>query len=49
MNLPTILIAAAVLAVFAAIVAGEVRRKKQGKSSCSCGCSGCSAECSCHK
>ncbi len=49
MNLATILIAAVVLAVFVAIVAGEVRKKKQGKGSCSCGCSGCSSECSCHK
>lgn len=49
MNLPTIVIATVVLAVFVAIVAGEVRKKKQGKSSCSCGCSGCSADCGCHK
>ncbi len=49
MNLPTILIAAAVTALFVAIVVGEVKKHKSSKSSCSCGCSGCSASGSCHK
>lgn len=39
MNLSTVLIGLAVLAVFAAIVAGEVKKRKSG--GCSCGCGGC--------
>lgn len=49
MNLPTILIASAVAVVFLAIVICEIRKKKQGKSSCSCGsCGGCPMSGSCH-
>jgi len=47
MNLPTILIGLAVLAVFAAIVAGEVRKRKRG-GGCGCGCSGCPNSSACH-
>ena len=47
MNLPTILIGLAVLAVFAAIVAnGAARRRKGG--GCGCGCSGCPSAGACH-
>lgn len=46
MNLPTILIALAVAAVFAAIVIRGVRNRRRGKSGCACGgdcsrCGGC--------
>lgn len=50
MNFPTIIIAAIVAAVFIAIVVSEVRKRRSGKSSCSCGggCSGCGMNGSCH-
>lgn len=49
MNLPTIVIALAVAAIFAAIVVGELKKRKSGRGSCSCGCAGCSMSGSCHK
>lgn len=50
MNWPTILVAVAVAAIFVAIVANEIRKKKKGISSCSCGgsCGGCAMHGSCH-
>ena len=43
MNWPTIIIALIVAGVFAAIVIAQIRNKKNGKSSCSCGgsCGSC--------
>ena len=38
-----------VAAVFLAVIVNEIRKKKQGKSSCSCGCSGCPMNDTCHK
>ncbi len=46
--LATTLIALFVAGVFLAIVIREIRNRKQGKSSCSCGCSGCSMSDICH-
>lgn len=40
MNLSTVIIGLAVLAVFAAIVAGQVKKRRSGRG-CSCGCGGC--------
>ena len=48
-NLAAILICAALIAVVAAIVAGLIRDKKRGKSSCGCGCSGCPMNGSCRR
>ncbi len=48
MNLATIIILGVVTAVFVVIVINEIRKKKQGKTSCSCGCSGCAFRESCH-
>ncbi len=48
MNWPTLLIAAVVAGIFLAIVISEIRKKKQGKSSCSCSCGGCPMSGSCH-
>lgn len=48
MNWPTIIIAAIVAAVFLAIVISGIKNKKNGKSSCSCGCGGCAMKDSCH-
>ncbi|MBQ5592178.1 MAG: FeoB-associated Cys-rich membrane protein [Clostridia bacterium] len=48
LNLPTIIVAAIVAAVFIAIVAKSISDKKKGKPSCSCGCSGCAMKDTCH-
>ncbi|MCI9668021.1 MAG: FeoB-associated Cys-rich membrane protein [Angelakisella sp.] len=47
MNLSTVLIALVVLAVFVAIVASGIRKRKRG-GGCSCGCSGCPSARVCH-
>lgn len=47
MNVPTILTGLVVLAVFAAIIFSQVRKKKQGDG-CGCGCSGCPGAGLCH-
>lgn len=47
-NLATIIICAVLLAAVAAIIAGMIRNKKKGKTSCGCGCSTCSMSGSCH-
>ncbi|MBQ2818960.1 MAG: FeoB-associated Cys-rich membrane protein [Clostridia bacterium] len=48
MNAPTIIVLSIVAAVFVAIVAREIIKKKKGESSCSCGCGGCAFKDSCH-
>ncbi len=47
MNLPTVLIGLVVLAVFAAIVAGEVKKRRAG-GGCGCGCANCPNSGLCH-
>ena len=37
-----------VLAVIAAIVAGMIKNRKKGKSSCGCGCASCALAGQCH-
>lgn len=32
-----------------AVIVSEIRKKKQGKGSCSCGCQGCAMKDQCHK
>ena len=48
MDWPTVLVAAVVGAIFVAIVVRIVINKRNGKSSCSCGCGGCAMKDSCH-
>lgn len=49
MNLPTLLLAALVAAVFAAIVIhGARKRKRGGPGGCGCGCAGCPNAGLCH-
>lgn len=48
-NLATIIICAVLAAIVVAIIAGMIRNKKKGKSSCGCACSGCPMSGSCHK
>lgn len=40
-NLATIIITLIIVAVVAAIIISMVRNRKNGKSSCGCGCSNC--------
>ncbi len=47
-NLASIIILAVVAAIVAAIVIKMIKDKKQGKSSCGCGCSGCPNSGNCH-
>ncbi|MBE6985410.1 MAG: FeoB-associated Cys-rich membrane protein [Ruminococcaceae bacterium] len=51
MNFATIVVTAIVGVIFVAIVVNEIRKKKKGVHSCSCGgsCSGCAMHGSCHK
>lgn len=44
----TWVIAGVVAVIFVAIVAKGIYNRKKGKSSCSCGCSGCAMKDSCH-
>lgn len=48
-NMATIIIGAILVVVVAAIIAGIVREKKKGKSSCGCGCAGCAMNGTCHR
>lgn len=50
-NFATIIVAAIVLAIIAAILVKMISDKKKGKSSCSCGCGceNCAASEICHK
>jgi len=48
MDLLTILVAAIVFGVVAAIIIVGARNRKKGKSSCSCGCQGCALSDACH-
>ena len=47
-NIATILICVVLIAVCALIVARMIKNKKQGKSSCGCGCADCAMKNSCH-
>lgn len=42
-NMATIIISAVLLLVVSAVIAGMVRGKRKGKSSCGCGCASCPA------
>lgn len=47
-NMATIIISAVLLIMVAAVIAGMIRSKRKGKSSCGCGCSGCAMNGACH-
>lgn len=47
-NMATIIISAVLILMAAAVIAGMVRGKRKGKSSCSCGCAGCAMNGACH-
>lgn len=48
-NMATIIICAVLLLIVAAILAGLIRDKKKGRSSCGCGCANCPMNGSCHQ
>lgn len=47
-NLGTLIVCLALTVIVAVITAHIIRDRKQGKSSCGCGCSNCAMACSCH-
>ena len=47
-NLGTILVCLVLAAVVAAIAANLVRRRRNGKSTCGCGCANCAMSQYCH-
>ena len=47
-NLATVLIGVVLAAILTAVAVYLIRTKKQGKSTCSCGCGGCPMKDSCH-
>ncbi len=49
MNWQTFVVLAIVVIIFAAIVIKGIKNKKEGKSSCSCGCSSCANKDYCHE
>ncbi len=49
MNLPTIIVTIIIAVIFVLIVGNEIKKRKSGKGSCSCGCSGCANAENCHK
>ena len=47
-NLSTIVVSAILLAIVTSISLHLIRQKKQGKSSCGCGCTNCAMHGQCH-
>lgn len=47
-NISTIIICIVLIAVIAGIIVYIVRNKRQGKTSCGCGCQNCAMRDSCH-
>ncbi len=48
-NIGTIVVALILAIVVTAVIAKMVKNKKQGKSSCGCGCENCAMKGECHK
>ena len=48
MNIPTIIALSVVALIVVGIIVKSILDKKNGKSSCSCGCKGCSNKDYCH-
>lgn len=47
--MPTIIIASLIGILVIAIIVGEIKKRKAGKGSCSCGCGGCALKDKCHQ
>jgi hypothetical protein len=48
-NFATLVISIVLTLLVISIVAGMIKNKKSGNTSCGCGCSGCSLSDSCHE
>lgn len=48
-NLGTIVVSVVLAIVVALVILKMLRDRKNGKSSCSCGCGGCAMKDTCHK
>lgn len=48
-NLATIIVSLILAGIIAAVIMKLIKNKKNGKSSCGCGCKGCSMRGKCHK
>jgi cell division protein FtsW (lipid II flippase) len=48
-NIGTIIVCLVLIAIVALVVRSMIRKKKNGCTSCSCGCSGCAAQSKCNK
>lgn len=47
--MPTIIIASIIALLVLGIIANEIKKRKNGKGGCSCGCSSCALKDKCHK
>ncbi len=47
--MPTLIISAVIGIIVIAIIVNEIKKRKNGQSSCSCGCGGCALKDKCHK
>lgn len=47
-HIGTIAVSVLLIVIFGAIVARLIKNKKEGKTSCGCGCSGCAMREQCH-
>ena len=48
-NLGTIIVSLILVGIVAAIIANLIKKKKQGRSTCGCGCANCAMRGACHK
>ena len=48
-NLGTIIVSLILIVIVAAIIANMIKKKKQGRSTCGCGCANCAMKGACHK
>lgn len=49
MNWQTMVVMALILGILAAIIVRGIWKRKNGKATCSCGCTDCALKGSCHK
>ena len=49
MNIPTLIVLAVLILVLGLIVWSEIKKRKNGGTSCSCGCSACAMKDVCHE
>lgn len=47
-NIGTIIVALVIIGIVAAVIIGMRKDKREGKSSCGCGCSNCAMKGQCH-